>query len=78
MKEQSLKKQTALTAGVDALVRAIGFGMRLWVSGQLGAEAVGVMELTGGVHMLALTPFTAGLPGAVSRMTASLRLPLLP
>ena len=70
MKEQSLKKQTALTAGVAALVRAIGFGMRLWVSGQLGAEAVGVMELTGGVHMLVLTPFTAGLPGAVSRMTA--------
>ena len=70
MKEQSLKKQTALTAGIAAVVRALGFGMRLWISRQLGAEAVGVMELTGGVHMLALTPFAAGLPGAVSRMTA--------
>lgn len=70
MKRQSLKKQTALTAVNAALVRAMGFGMRLWVARRLGAEAVGVMELSQGVHMLALTPFTAGLPGAVSRMTA--------
>ncbi|MBE5783942.1 MAG: hypothetical protein E7329_11590 [Clostridiales bacterium] len=70
MKRQSLKKQTALTAVNAALVRAVGFAMRLWVAKRLGAEAVGVMELSQGVHMLALTPFTAGLPGAVSRLTA--------
>lgn len=70
MKKQSLKKQTALTAGAAAVVRGMGFLMRLWVAMYLGAEAVGVMELSQGVHMLALTPFTAGLPGAISRLTA--------
>ena len=70
MKGQSLRRQAALTAGSSVVVRALGFVMRLWVSRMLGAEAVGVMELAAGAHMLALTPAAAGLPGAVSRMTA--------
>lgn len=70
MKQQSLRRQTLVTAGCSAAVRGIGFGMRLWLSRMLGAEAVGVMELAGSVHMLALTPAAAGLPGAVSRLTA--------
>ena len=70
MKRQSLKKQTILTSATSAAVRAIGFFMRLWVSRLLGAEALGVMELASGAHMLALTPAASGLPGAVSRLTA--------
>lgn len=73
MKGQSLKRQTLVTAGNSAAVRAIGFFMRLWVSRLLGPEAVGVMELASGAHMLALTPAAAGLPGAVSRLTAKAR-----
>ena len=73
MKEQSLRRQALVTAGCNASVRGLGFGMRLWVSRMLGAEAVGVMELASSAHMLALTPAAAGLPGAVSRLTARAR-----
>lgn len=70
MKGQSLKKQAMVTAGGSALVRAMGFGLRILLSRLLGAEALGIMELASGVHMLALTPAAAGLPSAVSRLTA--------
>lgn len=70
MKEQSLKKQAALTAAAGVLVRGMGLGLRLGVSRLLGAEALGIMELAGSAQMLALTPAAAGLPGAVSRLTA--------
>ena len=70
MKKESLKRQAIITACCGALVRAMGFGLRLWISRLLGAEALGVMELASGAHMLALTPAAAGLPSAVSRLTA--------
>lgn len=70
MKTASLKKQALITAGSGAVVRAAGFGLRLWISRLLGAEALGIMELASGAHMLALTPAAAGLPSAVSRLTA--------
>ena len=66
----SLKGQALLTAGSGVLVRAMGFGLRLLLSRVLGAEALGVMELASGAHILALTPAAAGLPSAVSRLTA--------
>ena len=56
MKRQSLKRQALITGASTALVRAMGFALRLYVSRLLGAEALGVMELASGVHMLALTP----------------------
>ena len=70
MKKQTLKQQALLTAGSTALVRALGFALRLWISRLLGAEALGISELASGMHMLALTPAAAGLPSAVSRLTA--------
>lgn len=69
LKKQSMKRQAALITGSGVAVRAMGFFMRLWISRMLGAEAVGIMELSAGVHGVMLTP-AAGLPGAVSRMTA--------
>lgn len=70
LKKQSLKKQAALITLSGALVRAMGFLIRLWVSRMLGAEAMGIVEMASGVHALALTPAAAGLPAAVSRLTA--------
>lgn len=70
MRKESLKRQAMITACCGALVRAMGFGLRLWISRLLGAEALGVTELASGAHMLALTPAAAGLPSAVSRLTA--------
>ena len=70
MKKQSLKRQAAITAASTGLMRALGFALRLWISQLLGAEALGIMELASGAHMLALTPAASGLPSAVSRLTA--------
>ena len=70
MKRQSLKGQALLMTAMGAAVRGGGLIIRLILSRVLGAEAMGIMELASGVHMLALTPGTAGLPGAVSRLTA--------
>ena len=70
MRKRSLKGQALITAGSGALVRALGFGLRLWLSRRLGAEALGIMELASGAHQLALTPAAAGLPGAMSHLTA--------
>ena len=70
MKVQSMKRQALVTAVGSALVRGMGFVMRLTVSGLLGPEAMGIMELASSAHMLLVTPAAAGLPGAVSRLTA--------
>ncbi|MDR0396236.1 MAG: oligosaccharide flippase family protein [Oscillospiraceae bacterium] len=70
MKKQSLLSQTAVLTATNGVVRAIGFGMRIWMSRTLGAEAIGIMELASSAHMLWLAPVTSGLPMAVSRYTA--------
>ena len=44
--------------------------MRVMLSRLLGAEIMGIAELAQGVHMLAITPLTSGIPMAISRMTA--------
>lgn len=70
MKGQSLKIQTAVMTGCNVVIRGLGFVLRMITARLLGPEAVGVMELAGQAHMLALTPAASGLPGAVSRMVA--------
>lgn len=64
------KKQTAFLTAVNGVVRALGLLMRVLLSRVLGAEIMGIMELAGSVHMVAITPLTSGLPVAISRMTA--------
>lgn len=54
----------------NVFTRALGFVLRVTMSRLIGAEALGVMELSHSAHMLSVAPMTAGLPMAVSRMTA--------
>ena len=70
MKAAGAKKQTLFLTGVNALVRAMGLLLRVLLSRFMGAEIMGIAELAQGVHMLAITPLTSGLPMAISRMTA--------
>lgn len=70
MKAVGAKKQTVFLTGVNAVVRALGLLLRVMLSRLLGAEIMGIAELAQGVHMLAITPLTSGLPLAISRMTA--------
>lgn len=64
------KRQTLLITGINGLIRAMGFFLRVVMARMLGPEIMGIAELASGVHMLAITPLTSGLPMAVSRLTA--------
>lgn len=70
MKKQSVRTQALILTCANGLTRALGFILRIVLSRLMGAQAVGVMELSHSAHMLSITPVTAGLPMAVSRMTA--------
>lgn len=66
----SLKKQALVLTVANAYTRALGFVLRLVTARLMGAEAMGVMELSSSAVMLAVTPVTAGVPTAMSRLTA--------
>ena len=70
MKKQSVRTQAFILTCANALTRGLGFILRILLSRLMGAEALGVMELSHSAHILSITPVTAGLPMAVSRMTA--------
>lgn len=67
---QTLKKQALTLTVANGFTRGLGFLFRLMTARLMGAEAIGVMELSSSAVMLALTPATAGLPTAMSRVTA--------
>lgn len=70
MNMRMLLRQTVFLSGSHFIVRVIGFIMRIWLSRELGAQAMGLVELAGSVQMLLITPVISGLPAAVSRMCA--------
>ena len=67
---RTLIHQTVLLSASHFFVRAIGFIMRIWLSRELGAPAMGLVELAQSAQMLLITPVASGLPAAVSRMCA--------
>ncbi len=66
----SLKKQALVLTIANAYTRALGFVLRLVTARLMGAQALGVMELASSAVMLAITPVTAGVPTAMSRLAA--------
>jgi len=70
MKTRSVKHQALVLTLANIFTRALGFVLRVTLSRLMGAQALGVMELSHSAHMLSIAPVTAGLPLAVSRMTA--------
>lgn len=66
----SLKKQALVLTAANAYTRALGFVLRMTSARLMGAEAMGVMELSSTAVMLAITPVTAGIPTAMSRLAA--------
>ncbi|MBR4081913.1 MAG: oligosaccharide flippase family protein [Clostridia bacterium] len=66
----SMRKQATLLTLANGATRAVGFVMHLLLARLMGAEALGMMEMAHSVEMLALTPVTAGLPSAMSRIVA--------
>ncbi|MBQ4266434.1 MAG: oligosaccharide flippase family protein [Clostridia bacterium] len=70
MKMRTLVYQTMFLSASHFLVRVIGFAMRIWLSRELGAQAMGLVELAQSAQMLLITPVVSGLPAAMSRMCA--------
>ena len=70
MNARTLVKQTMFLSASHFIVRVIGFFNRIWLSRALGAQAMGLVELTHSAQMLLITPVVSGLPAAVSRMCA--------
>lgn len=66
----SLKKQALMLTIANAYTRALGFVLRLVTARLMGAQALGVTELASSAVMLAITPVTAGVPTAMSRLAA--------
>lgn len=73
MKGKSAKTQVLFLTTINGVVRGLGLLMRVVLSRILGAEVMGIMELSQSIHMVAITPLTSGLPTAISRMTARAR-----
>lgn len=67
---QTLKKQAFTLTLANLFTRGLGFCFRLMTARLMGAEAIGLMELSSSATMLALTPVTAGLPSSMSHLTA--------
>lgn len=63
-------RQTVFLSASHFAVRVVGFIMRIWLSRELGAQAIGLVELAQSAQMLLITPVVSGLPAAISRMCA--------
>lgn len=70
MNRSVLIRQTIFLSGSHFIVRVIGFVMRIWLSREMGAAAMGLVELAHSAQMLLITPVISGLPAAISRMSA--------
>ena len=70
MKMRTLVMQTLFLSASHFLVRVIGFVMRIWLSRELGALAMGLVELASSAQMLLIAPIVSGLPASMSRMCA--------
>ena len=70
MTRSRLIRHTMYLSCSHFIVRAMGFVMRIWLSREMGAAAMGLVELAHSAQMLLITPVVSGLPAAVSRMSA--------
>ncbi|MFR3406555.1 MAG: oligosaccharide flippase family protein [Christensenellales bacterium] len=70
MRGKTLIQKTLFLSASHFAVRSVGFLLRLWLSRELGAQTMGLVELAQSAQMLLITPVVTGLPVAVSRMCA--------
>lgn len=70
MNSNRLIRQTLFLSCSHFAVRILGFLMRIWLSRELGVQAMGLVELTHSAQMLLITPVVSGLPTAITRMCA--------
>lgn len=67
---KSLFKTVFIIIFFTGLTRLLGFVFRIWLSRKIGAEALGIYQISFSIFMVFLTLITSGLPLIVSRLTA--------
>lgn len=70
---KKLGKAVALITVFSILTRLLGFVFRIFLSRTIGAEAIGIYQVSFSVFMIFVTIVSSGLPLIISRMTASFR-----
>lgn len=69
-KRQSIISSVAVVTGFSVATRLIAFLFKVFVSRELGAEAVGVYQMALSVYFMALTVAASGIPTVLSRKIA--------
>lgn len=67
---KSLFKTVFLIIIFTGITRLLGFIFRIWLSRTIGAEALGVYQISFSIFMVLLTIVSSGIPLIVSRQTA--------
>ena len=70
VKMKSLFKAVALITFFSILTRIAGFFFRIYLSRTIGAEALGIYQVSFSIFMVLLTLVASGLPLIISRNTA--------
>lgn len=68
---KSLFKTVALITIFSVLTRVLGFVFRIFLSRVVGAEALGIYQVSFSVFMVLMTIISSGLPLIISRMSAT-------
>ncbi len=67
---KSLFKTVALITIFTVITRILGFIFRIYLSRTLGAEALGIYQISLSVFMVLITIVASGMPIIVSKLTA--------
>ncbi len=68
MKQQQFVKNAATMTATALLLRAIGIFFRIYLSGRIGAEGMGLYQLIFSIYVLASTFASSGISTAVARL----------
>ncbi len=70
MSKNTLIKGTIILTAAGFLTRILGFFYRIWLSGQLGAELIGIYQLVFPVYSVFFTLYASGIQTAISKLSA--------
>lgn len=70
MSKNTLVKGTIILTAAGFLTRILGFFYRIWLSGKLGAELIGIYQLVFPVYGVFFTLYASGIQTAISKLSA--------
>ncbi len=70
MKKTVFIKNAAILTATSLLLRFVGIIFKVWLSGKIGSEGIGLYQLVFSVYVLASTFATSGISTAVTRLCA--------